>query len=60
MLGMAMNLTEHTHNSILSDPAGAFPVIVDGSDNLLVDDCGDNEYEEDTYKPRPQLPKPFV
>ena len=49
-----MNSTEHQ--------AGAVPVVKDGS-QALTDESGDdeNEYEaKDTYRPRPQLPKPFV
>ncbi|KAF2830198.1 hypothetical protein CC86DRAFT_453654 [Ophiobolus disseminans] len=32
------------------------PFIKDENENTL----GDNDYDEDTYRPRPQLPKPFV
>jgi hypothetical protein len=49
MLGTAMNFTEH------------HPVVKD--DGELASESGDdeNEYEEEnTYRPRPRLPKPFV
>lgn len=49
-----------SHNqSIGGSPALQSPI----KDELLDDDeffFGDGGYDEDTYKPRPQLPKPFV
>lgn len=32
------------------------PFVKDENENVF----GDDDYDEDTYKPRPQLPKPFV
>jgi hypothetical protein len=39
-----------------SKSAARQPVIKNESEATL----GDDEYDEDTYRPRPQLPKPFV
>jgi hypothetical protein len=54
-----MNFTQH--HIELSSQAGAIPVKHDSE--ALADEFGDDENkykEENTYRPRPQLPKPFV
>jgi len=57
-----MNFTEH-HDTRFNQ-AGEFPITKGDGEALLADDYGDDEEnkyeEEDTYQPRPQLPKPFV
>ena len=45
-----------SNNKPVNDAHARLPLIKDEPDNTIVDE----EYDEDTYKPRPQLPKPFV
>jgi hypothetical protein len=53
---VSANATQRSSRNNSFDDTSKLQQFINNEDDAI----GGDEYDEDTYKPRPQLPKPFV